>query len=127
MSKVLSGVSNPAILAPVNPPSLADVARAVRHRAPNEGNLLPNLGKTLIHHQVLPASMQTRVANRPRTDVGKAVMSGTGGNPRIVNQALQTASRIVSPISHFESRARMAMGVARALKHTPAHPSLISR
>tara|TARA_R100000654_G_scaffold23478_1_gene45879 strand:+ start:1480 stop:1839 length:360 start_codon:yes stop_codon:yes gene_type:complete len=117
-SQVLSGVSKP---------SLADVARTIRHRAPNEGNLLPNLGKTLIHHQVLPATMQTRVANRPRTDVGKAVLSGTGGNPRIVNQALQTASRIVSPISHFESRARMAMGVARALKHTPAHPSLISR
>ena len=100
--------------------------RARRHRAPTEGGSVPNLGKSLTHHQVLPASMATRTANAPRTDFGKFVMSGTGGNPRAVNQSIhKVASVAVSQVSHFDRRQQLSSGL-NALKLTPMSKSLIS-
>ena len=108
-------------------PMLGLAANAVRHRSPMDGNLLPNLGKSLTHHQVLPASMAKRIANTPRTDFGKAVMSATGGNPRAVNQAVQgIRARAVGQISHLDRRLQMARGLDEALKLKPHAKSLIS-
>ena len=107
-------------------PVLGLAANALRHRAPNEGGFLPNLGKSLTHHQVLPASMAKRVANEVRTDFGKAVLSGTGGNPRAVNQAIhKVASVAVGQVSHFDRRQQLSRGLS-ALKLTPMSKSLIS-
>jgi hypothetical protein len=92
-----------------------------------DGNFLPNLGKSLSHHQVVPAVSQPRVANNPRTDIGKAVLSMTGGNPRIVNQAVDgIRARAVGQISHLDRRLQMAKGVGEALKLAPQVKSLIS-
>ena len=89
--------------------------RMRRHRAPNEGGVLPN-----------PASMALRVANEARTDFGKAVLSGTGGNPRAVNQAIhKVASVAVGQVSHFDRRQQLSQGLS-ALKLTPMSKSLIS-
>ena len=96
------------------------VARAVRSRAPTGGNKGEHLGKTLSHHQVVPADQQPRTANNPRTDFGKAVLSMTGGNPRAVNQAIDGIRSVAtSQISPFHRRRRMADDFKGALKHTP--------
>ena len=108
-------------------PMLGLAATALRHRAPTDGNLLPNFGKSLQHHQVVPAVIQPRVPNNPRTDFGKAVLSMTGGNPRAVNQAVQgIAAKTVGQISHLDRRLQMAKGVSEALKLKPSVKSLIS-
>jgi hypothetical protein len=107
-------------------PMLGLAANAVRHRSPVDGNFLPNLGKSLSHHQVVPAVLQPRVPNLPRTDFGKAVLSSTGGNPRAVNQAIQgVRAKAVGQISHFDRRQQLAKGLD-ALKLAPQVKSLIS-
>ena len=107
-------------------PVLGLAANAIRHRSPHDGNFLPNLGKTLTHHQVLPATMAARVANAPRTDFGKAVLSATGGNPRAVNQAIQgVRARATGQVSHFDRRLQLSQGLD-ALKLHPSVKSLIS-
>jgi len=101
-------------------------AELMRHRSPMDGNFLPNLGKSLSHHQVVPAVLQPRVPNSPRTDFGKAVLSATGGNPRAVNQAIQGVRAIgVGQVSHFDRRQQLAKGLD-ALKLAPQVKSLIS-
>ena len=108
-------------------PGLGLAANAVRHRSPKDANFLPNLGKSLSHHQIVPAVLQSRVANNPRTDFGKAILSSTGGNPRAVNQAIEGIRAIgVGQISHFDRRLQMAKGVSEALKLKPSVKSLIS-
>tara|TARA_R110001583_G_scaffold74274_2_gene205811 strand:- start:252 stop:593 length:342 start_codon:yes stop_codon:yes gene_type:complete len=111
--------------------SLLDVAQAsmaiergLRTRIP-QGNAVPTLGKHLGIHQVLPAHLATRVANAPRTDIGKAVLSSVGGNPRIVNQA-QSLARATKQISHYDSKLRHLGDLKSALKLAPQHKSLIS-
>ena len=108
-------------------PALGLAANALRHRSPHDGNFLPNLGKTLTHHQVLPAVMAARVANAPRTDFGKAVLSSMGGNPRAVNQAISgIRAKAVGQVSHFDRRQQLsALGVG-ALKLKAHQKSLIS-
>ena len=96
------------------------IARAVRSAAPTGGNKGEHLGKNLSHHQVVPADQQPRTANNPRTDFGKAVLSGTGGNPRAVNQAIDGIRSVAtSQISPFHRRRRFADNFGTALKHTP--------
>ena len=108
-------------------PMLGLAANAVRHRSPMDANFLPNLGKSLSHHQVVPPVRQPRVANNPRTDFGKAVLSATGGNPRAVNQAVQgITARAVGQISHLDRRLQMAKGGREGLKLKPHAKSLIS-
>tara|TARA_R110000803_G_scaffold17684_5_gene47593 strand:+ start:558 stop:896 length:339 start_codon:yes stop_codon:yes gene_type:complete len=65
-------------------------ANLMRHRAASDlGNALPTLGKSLTNHQVIPA-VRALASSRPLTDIGKAVLSSTGGNP------MMTASRVLS-------------------------------
>ena len=107
-------------------PALGLAANALRHRSPHDGNFLPNLGKTLTHHQVLPAVMAARVANAPRTDFGKAVLSSMGGNPRAVNQAISgIRAKAVGQVSHFDRRQQLSAGLG-ALKLKAHQKSLIS-
>ena len=81
-------------------------AELMRHRAPR-GNFLPNLGKTLTHHQVIPAVNAMRVANQVRTDIKTGFnASGMSGHPRIPNSA-KTASKLVAQVSHFDARKLM--------------------
>jgi hypothetical protein len=108
-------------------PILGLAAEGLRHRSPKDGNFLPNLGKTLTHHQVIPAVIQQRVANNPRTDFGKAILSATGGNPRAVNQAVDgIRAKAVEKISHFDRRQQLSSRFADALKEFPHQKSLIS-
>lgn len=102
-------------------------AELLRHRSPNDGNFLPNFGKSLTHHQVVPAVMAQRVSNTPRTDFGKAILSSTGGNPRAVNQAVDgIRAKAVERISHFDRRQQLSKSFDVALKEFPHQKSLIS-
>ena len=98
--------------------------RARRHRAPTEGHVLhESLGKTTSVHQVLPADQSTRTANNPRTDFGKAVLSGTGGHPRMVSNAKTISSQVLQVSPHH---AKKIMRAGNSLKYTPHAKSLIS-
>ena len=97
--------------------------RGIRNRAPREAILHESFSTTIGHHQVVPADQAVRVANAVRTDIGKAILSGTGGNPRIVEQALSHASRVI-PVSPYHAKAIMRAG--NHLKYKPFAKSLIS-
>ena len=102
----------------------ASFVRAQRHRAPTEGHILhQSFGKTTSVHQVLPADQSTRTANNPRTDFGKAVLSGTGGHPRMVSNAKTISSQVLQVSPHH---AKKIMRAGNSLKYTPHAKSLIS-
>ena len=102
-------------------------ANLIRHRGGlGGGNVLPNLGKSLSHHQVLPATLAKRVANAPRTDIGKAVLSSTGGNPAMIAMGATRLAKSVGQISHFDSKRLMRESLPSALKLAPQAKSLIS-
>ena len=82
-------------------PMLGLGANVLRHRGMNDGNILPNLGKSLSHHQVLPATLAKRVANAPRTDIGKAVLSATGGHPAISAMGATRLAKQVRYLTHL--------------------------
>lgn len=84
-----------------------------------------HLGKSLSHHQVIHAVNQVRTSNNPRLDVGKAVLSSVGGNPRIVNQAIRTAGMMTTPLSPFGMRELHKAG--NHLKHTLSAVSIKSQ
>ena len=75
-------------------------ANLVRSRAASDlHNRIPTLGKSLTNHQILPA-VNALAANVARTDIGKVVLSSTGGNPVIPNgQRLRhsVATKRISP------------------------------
>ena len=109
-------------------PVLGLGANVLRGGVPS-GSGVPNLGKSLNLHQVLPASAQRigrAVANAPRTDIGKAVLSATGGNPAMVAIGATRLAKGVGKISHFDSRKLMRESLPSALKLAPMAKSLIS-
>jgi len=79
--------------------------------------LSESLGKNLSHSQQIHAVNQPHVANRPLLDIGKAVLSSVGGNPRLVHQAIPKG-RITMPVSHFDRRAIARAGIEGQLKHS---------
>lgn len=85
-----------------------------------------NLGKTLSHHQVIHAVNQIRTSNNPRVDIGKAILSSVGGNPRKVNQSVVPNSRTTLKISPHDAKSVLREGLSDHLKYTPASRSLIS-
>lgn len=87
-------------------------------------NLGEHLGKNLSHHQVIHAVNQARVSNLPRTDIGKAVLSSIGGNPRIVNQAITKVGMKTTPLAPFDRRALVKAG--DHLKHSLSAVSIKS-
>ena len=84
------------------------------------------LGKTLSHHQVIHAVNQIRTSNNPRVDIGKAILSSVGGNPRKVNQSVVPNSRTTLKISPHDAKSVLREGLSDHLKYTPASRSLIS-
>ena len=102
-------------------------ANLLRHRSAREGNFLPNLGKTLTHHQQLPAVNALRVANRVRTDAMNGLnASGISGHPRMPNTS-KVASQMVAKVSPLDARMIVSKSLENHLKFTPSVKSLISR
>lgn len=117
------------VLAATNPMGvgLGLGANLVRHRAARTANALPNLGKTLTHHQVVPAVSALRVANRVRTDAMNGLnASGISGHPRMPNTS-KVASQMVAKVSPLDARMIVSKSLENHLKFTPSVKSLISR
>ena len=100
-----------------------DWERSMRTRRPREEHTR-TLGKSLSHHQVLPA-IQAIAANTPLTDIGKA-LSGTGGHP-LISAASKVISQGVGQVSPFDSRMIAAGNLLAHLKYTPQAKSLSSQ
>ena len=101
-------------------------ADLIRHRSAKEGNFLPNLGKTLTHHQVVPAVSALRVANKVRTDVMNGFnASGVSGHPRMPNSS-KVMSKMVSKVSPLDAKMIVSKSLDDHLKFTPSVKSLIS-
>ena len=117
-TRILAGAVNPAM-------GLAG-AIASRTGVLGGGNVLgETLGKTLSHHQVIHAVNQPRIANLARTDIGKAVLSSIGCNPRIPNQAIRRSGLKTSPASPFDRRGIVREG--NHLKHQVSQVSIKSQ
>lgn len=92
---------------------LGEGANLMRYKsaADNVANVLPHLGKTLTNHQVVPA-VRALSSNKPLTDIGKVVLSGTGGNPaRIADKAFGIAKTTMR-ISPHDKRKIVKAGLS---------------
>lgn len=86
-------------------------ANLMRHRAASDlGNALPTLGKSLTNHQVIPA-VRAIASSRPLTDIGKAVLSGTGGNPAQIGNQVLTIHNKVKNLSPHDKRSNYRTGL----------------
>jgi hypothetical protein len=105
-----------------NPMAKSNLLRA--RAASDIGNALPNLGKTLTHHQIIPAA-KALSANSPAVDIGKAVLSSTGGNPsRVAGQLLRHAKSTIQ-ISPFDRRRELADGMSKLASHSNSLSGLL--
>ena len=86
------------------------------------GGLGEHLGKNLSHHQVIQAVNQVRTSNTPLVDIGKAVLSATGGHPKMVRDAVSLA-KFTLPVSPFHRRQIARTGVNNQLKHSVSQVS----
>lgn len=121
---ILSGVT--AVAGAINPAIGLATGLAARTGVMGGGKVLAeHLGKNLSHHQVIQAVNQTRIANTPRLDVGKAVLSAMGGHPRLVNEAVKRAGISTIPTSPFDLKA-IARG-GNLLKHSLSQVSIKSQ
>tara|TARA_R110000824_G_scaffold136868_3_gene300784 strand:+ start:1567 stop:1908 length:342 start_codon:yes stop_codon:yes gene_type:complete len=86
-------------------------ANLMRHRAASDlGNALPTLGKSLTNHQVIPA-VRALASSRPLTDIGKAVLSSTGGNPAQIGGRILTIHNRVKNLTPHDKRANYGAGL----------------
>jgi len=103
---------------------LGEGANLMRYRSAvdNVANNLPNLGKTLTSHQVVPP-VRAITSNRPLVDIGKVVLSSTGGNPaRIADRAFGIANTTMK-ISPYDKKRLVRTGLSMV---SPAAGSIAS-
>ena len=97
---------------------LGEGANLLRHRAAadNVANVLPNLGKTLTNHQVVPA-VRALAANAPLTDIGKVVLSATGGNPAQIADRAFGIAKTTMKLSPHDKRMTVKSGLSKISPH----------
>tara|TARA_R100000654_G_scaffold6346_2_gene16703 strand:- start:7084 stop:7470 length:387 start_codon:yes stop_codon:yes gene_type:complete len=101
--------------------------RALRTRIP-QGNALPNLGKSLTHHQVIPAVQALRTANKPRVDAFKrGITAGAmSGHPLVGAVAGAITSKLTGQVSHHDAKQILSGSVLKHREYTPQAKSLVS-
>jgi len=101
---------------------LGEAGNLIRRRAASEmGNRAQNLGKSLTNHQVLPAH-RALSSNSPLTDIGKVVLSGTGGNPAQIADRVLGIHKMTSRVSPHDKRMLVKKGLSKV---APQASSLI--
>jgi len=101
---------------------LGEASNLIRRRAASDlGNKVETLGKSLTHHQVLPAH-RALSANSPLTDIGKTVLSATGGNPAQVADRVLGIHKATKRISPHDKRMLVKKGLSKV---APQASSLI--
>ena len=103
-----------------------NLERSLRRRVPR-GHDLPNFGKSLAHHQVLPAVQALRTANQPRIDAIKRGLtaSAMAGHPALPAIA-KVASKVVGQVSPHDAKTILAGSISKHLGYTPHAKSLIA-
>ena len=90
-----------------------NTANLLRYAAASDlGNALPTLGKSLTNHQVIPA-VRALAANSPLTDIGKVVLSGTGGNPARIADRIHSIHNSVQNLSPHDKRSMVEKGLRK--------------
>ena len=101
---------------------LGEASNLIRRRAASDlGNRVETLGKSLTHHQVLPAH-RALSANSPLTDIGKVVLSATGGNPAQIADRVLGIHKSTKRISPHDKRMLVKKGLSMV---SPAAGSLV--
>tara|TARA_R110000751_G_scaffold12691_1_gene43507 strand:+ start:43 stop:366 length:324 start_codon:yes stop_codon:yes gene_type:complete len=105
---------------------MMEFQRSLRIRRPAEGGL-PNLGKSLSHHQVIPAVQALRSANKPRIDIVKRGLTAgaMAGHPLVGAIAGGIASKMVGKVSHHDAKEILRGSVLQHQKYTPMAKSLL--
>ena len=100
--------------------------RSLRIRKPME-NPLPHLGKSLSHHQVIPAVQALRSANKPRVDAIKRGFNASAhaGHPLVGAVAKGIRSKMVGQGSPLDAKNILASSVKSHLGYTPHSKSLV--
>ena len=103
-----------------------NLERSLRRRVPR-GHDLPNLGKSLAHHQVIPAVQALRTANQPRIDAVKRGLtaSAMAGHPALPSIA-KVASKVVGQVSPHDAKSILAGSIKNHLGYTPHAKSLVA-
>lgn len=92
--------------------------------ADNIANTLPHLGKSLTNHQVVPA-VNALSANSPLTDIGKVVLSGTGGNPARIADRVFGIHKTTMKLSPNEKRNIVKAGLSKVSPHASSIVGLL--
>lgn len=105
---------------------LGEGANLLRMRAAsdNVANVLPNLGKTLTNHQVVPA-VRALSANVPLTDIGKVVLSATGGNPAQIADRAFGIAKTTMRLSPHDKRMLVKKGLSKVSPHANSVAGLL--
>jgi len=101
-------------------------ANLLRYRAAadNVANTIPHLGKSLTNHQVIPAVAALSSA-AARTDLGKVILSSTGGNPAKVADAVSTIHKKTMRLSPHDKRALVKKGLNTVASHANSVSQLL--
>ena len=105
---------------------LGEGANLVRMRAAsdNVANVLPHLGKSLTNHQVVPA-VRALSSNKPLTDMGKVILSGTGGNPSQIADKAFGIAKTTMRLSPHDKRMLVKKGLSKISPHTNSIAGLL--
>lgn len=101
----------------------ADLLR-MKSATDNVANVLPNLGKSLTNHQVVPA-VRALASNVPLTDIGKVVLSGTGGNPSQIADKAFGIAKTTMRLSPHDKRMLVKKGLSKVSPHANSIASLL--
>jgi len=105
---------------------LGEGANLMRYKAAadNVANVLPHLGKTLTNHQVVPA-VRALSSNSPLTDIGKVVLSGTGGNPARIADKTKSIYKTTMRLSPHDKRKIVKAGLSKVSPHASSVVGLL--
>lgn len=105
---------------------LGEGANLMRYKAAadNVANVIPHLGKSLTNHQVVPA-VAAISSNKPLTDIGKAVLSGTGGNPARIADKAFGIHKSTMRLSPHDKRKIVKAGLSKVAPHTSSIVGLL--
>lgn len=105
---------------------LGEGANLMRYKAAadNVANTLPHLGKTLTNHQVVPA-VRALSSNSPLTDIGKVVLSGTGGNPARIADKIFGIHKSTMRLSPHDKRKIVKEGLSKVAPHASSIVGLL--
>lgn len=105
---------------------LGEGANLMRFKAASDNiaNVLPNLGKSLTNHQIIPA-VRAIASNKAAVDIGKVVLSGTGGNPAQIADKIHGIAKTTMRLSPHDKRMIVKKGLSKISPHASSIAGLL--